>query len=203
MGFSSVLALSNRNRLRLCFANKVSLLLLLGLWVTPVLAHDWAELNSAELTSQRLEQLISIAEKEQASLDAKLEPLASNAAALGWLEWLQNALLLYTYEGQTAFEQRLMAANYQLEEEDLLLFWQHEMAQLVQVYDASFTGSDQEVLSKELESINLKDNPELYARASQLSYQLSLSGVSEADKRLLEPFLPRLSKLIEDARGQR
>jgi hypothetical protein len=162
-------------------------------------AHDWAELKSVELTGQMLEQLISIAEQEQAALTAKLEPLNVGATALDWLEWLENALLLYTYEGQSAFEQRLLEANYQTEERDSVLFWQHDMAQLAQVYDASFASFDQVALSVELETLNPAENPELYARASQLSYQLTLSSVSETDKARLEPFLPRLSQLIERA----
>ncbi len=164
-------------------------------------AHDWAELKSADLSSQRLEQLISIAEQEQAAITAKLEPLNAGASALDWLEWLENALLLYTYEGQKAFEQRLLETGYQADGEETILLWQHEMAQLAQVYDASFASFDQVALSAELETLNPAEDPELYARASQLSYQLTLTEVSENDKSMLEPYLPRLSKLIEVARS--
>lgn len=174
-------------------------LILLGLFGL-ALAHDWAELKSADLNNQRLELLISIAEQEQAKLTAKLEPLVAGASALNWLEWLENALLLYTYEGQAAFEARLLEAGYQFEE-DPVLFWQHDMAQLAQVYDASFASFDQTALSAELASLNPAENPDLYARASQLSYQLSLTAVSDHDRAMLEPFLPRLSQLIERAGG--
>lgn len=157
-------------------------------------AHDWSELNSPEFTRERLDALIGFAETLQAEVPAGL---VEGDSARAWLVWLENALGLSAREQQRLLSERLNQSLY-TSEEDAFFIWQHEMEHIALVYDALVQEVNQAALSAELESLDLTQE-NAYARAADLSYLLMLAEVTQTDKTLLEPFLPRLRQLILQA----
>lgn len=178
---------------------RITLFLLLIL--LPVsLAHDWQELSSPELSQQDLENLLTLAETLQTNLPNDLPVLAKEAMAKDWLTWLNEGLMLDTREGQTALANRLAEIGFSAPEDDLVLYWQHQMEHLVFVQDALSVGTvDQEALEAQLEVLP-EDN---YQEAERLHYLVSLVMVSDSEKQNLAPMSQRLTGLINQAKGVR
>lgn len=164
-----------------------------------VVAHDWQEINSTDLSQDELERLISFVEARQAELDPTVE-LTPIQLAKDWLAWFELELRLDTREGQTKLSELL--ADLYADEEFRVLRWRHEMEHISLVYDASFSSIDQAAVLAQLESLDVNDES-LFKRREDLSYTLEFVTVSQADKEALEPFLERLGVLVVSAQEGR
>lgn len=164
-----------------------------------VQAHSWEELVKPELSQERIEQLLTIAEIQQSEVVDNSLPQdeLSVVYAKDWLEHFSNLIGLDTYQGQADFR-NVISALYQ--EEDVFLAWQHEMQHLVHIYDSSMLAVDETIVMRELDSLNLdEETADLvsYRRAEELSYLLSFIEISDTERAAIAPFMLRIAQLIE------
>lgn len=162
-------------------------------------AHDWQDQNTAELNQEKLEQMISFVETQQAQLELS-NVLTQTNLAKDWLVWLELELGLDSREGQTRLAELLPV--FYSDDEFKVLRWRHEMEHITLVYDASFSSVDQAAIIAELESLDA-NNESLFKQREDLSYALEFPTVSQEDKAILEPFLERLSALVMSAQEGR